>query len=112
MFVASPTGAGIDTIRLWEVLHLGSIPVVTSSTLDGLYDQYPVIIIESWASVNETSMSLWQSQILQRFGQQPFSNVGVKDRLSLKYWVDLVRNTSNRSSSSFVLDAINDDPSS
>lgn len=36
-FVASPHGNGLDCYRTWEVLALGAIPIVKSSSLDQLY---------------------------------------------------------------------------
>eukprot|EP00929_Paragymnodinium_shiwhaense_P018893 TRINITY_DN13057_c0_g4_i2.p1 TRINITY_DN13057_c0_g4~~TRINITY_DN13057_c0_g4_i2.p1 ORF type:complete len:381 (-),score=30.52 TRINITY_DN13057_c0_g4_i2:453-1595(-) len=41
-FVAAPVGRGLDTHRLWEVLVLGSVPVVRTSSLDRLYSTFPV----------------------------------------------------------------------
>ncbi len=52
-FVASPRGNGLDTHRLWESLYLGSYPIVKSSTLDPLYADLPVVIIEDWHQITE-----------------------------------------------------------
>ena len=52
-FVASPQGHGMDTHRLWEVLLLGSVPVVVSSPLDALYAEFPVVILPSWQQLSE-----------------------------------------------------------
>mmetsp|Transcript_22348 Transcript_22348/g.63401 ORF Transcript_22348/g.63401 Transcript_22348/m.63401 type:complete len:475 (+) Transcript_22348:54-1478(+) len=95
MFVAAPYGSGMDTYRLWEALFLGSIPVVESSSLDLLYRDLPVIIIESWESINETSLSHWQSQIIQRFGSEPLTQV--QEKLTMRYWLDVVQQAANRS---------------
>lgn len=51
MFSLAPFGRGLDTHRLWEILHLRSIPIVLSSPLDRLYVQYPIVIVHSWAQV-------------------------------------------------------------
>ena len=51
-FVAAPQGRGLDTYRLWEVLSMGSVPVVTSSSLDLLFSSFPVIIVPSWDEVS------------------------------------------------------------
>jgi hypothetical protein len=52
-FVACPWGHGLDTYRTWEVLLLGSFPVVRSSTLDSLYEGLPVVIVKSWTDVSD-----------------------------------------------------------
>ena len=51
-FVACPHGHGKDSHRLWEVLLLGSYPVVQTSTLDELYVDLPVLIVPSWSNIN------------------------------------------------------------
>lgn len=47
-FVLSPRGGGLDTHRTWEALLLGSYPIVVSSTLDPLYEELPVLILNDW----------------------------------------------------------------
>eukprot|EP00284_Hemiselmis_tepida_P011856 CAMPEP_0174932404 /NCGR_PEP_ID=MMETSP1355-20121228/35681_1 /TAXON_ID=464990 /ORGANISM="Hemiselmis tepida, Strain CCMP443" /LENGTH=774 /DNA_ID=CAMNT_0016178813 /DNA_START=153 /DNA_END=2474 /DNA_ORIENTATION=+ len=47
-FVFCPWGHGLDTHRTWEVLLLGSFPVVRNSTLDSLYVGLPVLVVSSW----------------------------------------------------------------
>ena len=45
-FVICPPGIGYDTYRMWEVLTLGSIPVVESSPgLDKTYALLPVLVV-------------------------------------------------------------------
>jgi len=95
MFVAAPTGQGMDTYRLWEALFLGSVPVVVSSALDLLYRDLPVIIIESWESINATSLANWKLEIVQRFGPEPFAHV--QEKLTMRYWVDLVQQAAKSS---------------
>ena len=50
-FVVCPPGNGRDTHRCWEVLALGSIPIVLSSTIDPLFKQLPVIILQKWEHI-------------------------------------------------------------
>lgn len=52
-FVLSPHGAGLDCYRTWEAMWLGSIPVVKKSTLDPMYEDLPVIIVNDWKEVTE-----------------------------------------------------------
>lgn len=52
-FTLSPRGNGLDCHRTWEALLVGSIPVVRTSSLDVLYKDLPVLIIESWEQLSE-----------------------------------------------------------
>lgn len=51
-FVLSPRGNGVDTHRFWEILLMGSVPVVETSGLDSLYNKFPCIIVESFDKIN------------------------------------------------------------
>lgn len=52
-FVLSPEGNGIDCHRTWEAMLLGSIPIISSSGLDDLFKDLPVIIVDDWAEISE-----------------------------------------------------------
>lgn len=49
----SPRGNGLDCYRTWEALYLGCIPVIKTSTLDPIFEDLPVIIIEDWKQVTK-----------------------------------------------------------
>jgi len=97
-FVAAPQGRGLDTYRLWEVLSMGSVPVVTSSSLDLLFSSFPVIIVPSWDEVtnaltNPTRLREWKTTIQRRFGSEPFASAEVQRMLQLDYWVAQIQTT-------------------
>jgi hypothetical protein len=50
-FVVSPHGNGLDCHRTWEALYLGVIPIVKTSSLDQLYEDLPVLIVDDWSDV-------------------------------------------------------------
>ena len=56
-FVLCPRGCGTDTHRFWEVLLMGSIPVVEKDGLYDLYDKFPCIIVEAFNDVTEELLS-------------------------------------------------------
>jgi len=56
-FVLAPRGAGVDTHRFWEALLMGSIPIVETSNLDSLYNQFPCIIVKSFREINEVLLN-------------------------------------------------------
>jgi len=83
-FVVSPLGNGYDCHRTWEALCVGCIPIVRSSGLDPLYTGLPVLIVDEWSDV---SMELLEKTI-RDFEKRTFDY----DRLTLAYWMDLIRN--------------------
>jgi hypothetical protein len=52
-FVLCPEGNGMDTHRLWETLYMGGVPVVVRSKyMDPLYNQLPLVRLNSWADLS------------------------------------------------------------
>lgn len=88
-FVAAPLGHGLDSHRVWEALLMGSVPVVIASSLDGLYAEFPVLIVQSWWHVPLNAFS-WKKHISQKWGAEPFSQ-RVLQRLTSGYWAGLIR---------------------
>jgi hypothetical protein len=69
-FTLSPRGQGPDCLRTWEALIIGTIPIVMrgqygfwftpgnplmprASQLDTLYEDLPILIIESWTQITK-----------------------------------------------------------
>jgi hypothetical protein len=52
-FALSPRGNGLDTHRTWECLLVGTIPIVKTSSLDPLFANLPVLIVQDWSEINE-----------------------------------------------------------
>ena len=52
-FGASPHGNGLDCHRTWEMLYLGMVPIVESSSLDPLYEGLPVVVVNDWKHLCE-----------------------------------------------------------
>ena len=50
-YCVSPRGTGIDTHRVYECLLYGVIPIVKKSTLDDLYENLPVLLVDKWEDV-------------------------------------------------------------
>tara|TARA_B110000208_G_C11783516_1_gene434735 strand:+ start:1618 stop:2436 length:819 start_codon:yes stop_codon:yes gene_type:complete len=51
-FVLAPRGNGVDTHRFYEILIMGSVPVVESCGLDDLYNKFPCIIVDSFNNID------------------------------------------------------------
>ncbi|MBP2312890.1 hypothetical protein [Azospirillum soli] len=52
-YVICPRGKGVDTLRFWETLAVGAVPIVRTSLLDPLYAECGAIIVEDWAEITE-----------------------------------------------------------
>lgn len=95
-FVPCPSGRGLDTHRVWEALALGAVPIVISSSLDGLYSSFPVVTISDWSELALGERALlvrlraWRERIVQRFGQEPFG-ARVRGMLTSAYWAGRIQ---------------------
>ena len=87
-FVLSPFGNGLDCIRTWEALLVGSIPVVKTSTLDPLYEDLPVIIVKEWEEINEHYLMEKYEEILHK----PCN----REKLFIGYWIDIIKSIKNQ----------------
>jgi hypothetical protein len=83
VFVLSPHGMGLDCHRTWEALALGHIVIVTSSSLDSLYEDLPVITIKSWDDITVDALAKWLAQHQMA--------VGTHGKLRSGYWIDRMR---------------------
>ena len=83
-FCISPPGIGIDTHRTWESLMVGTIPIVLSSPLDVLYEDLPVVIVDSYADITEEVLyEIYNSMHLTDF----FYNF---NKLFVFYWDSII----------------------
>ena len=82
-FTLSPFGNGLDCHRTWEALLLGTIPIVMRSSLDPLFEDLPVVIVDQWSEVTAQRLANELDRIaVTRFN---FS------RLELAYWVAKIK---------------------
>lgn len=59
-FVISTHGNGLDCHRTWEILLLGGIVITKSSSIDSLFENLPVVIVNDWSELNNISnLQLW-----------------------------------------------------
>ena len=52
-FWLSPRGSGLDCHRTWEALYLDIIPIVWNNSLNILYEELPVVVINNHLELNE-----------------------------------------------------------
>uniref|UniRef100_A0A6C0DB11 Exostosin GT47 domain-containing protein n=1 Tax=viral metagenome TaxID=1070528 RepID=A0A6C0DB11_9ZZZZ len=88
-FVASPMGGGLDCHRTWEALALGCIPILHSSSIDGLFEGLPVLIVKNWSDVTKELLAA----TVEGFVAIPPS----LDKLKLSWWMNEIRTQAKNS---------------
>ncbi|CAF1049927.1 unnamed protein product, partial [Didymodactylos carnosus] len=87
----SPRGIGIDCHRTWEALYLNVIPIVENSTLNSLYQELPMIIVNNWTTVNEKFLREQLTAIIEKKQRHyPYK----WEKLQMSYWRRLISNYS------------------
>ena len=74
---------GFDCIRTWEALVLGCIPIIKSSPMDYLFDNLPVWIVSDWNEIN------MENALVNKINEMKNRSFDY-NKLTLKYWVDLM----------------------
>ena len=82
-FVLSPPGNGLDCHRTWEALAFGHIVLVPSSSLNRLYSELPVILLNRWDEITPENLGNW----LTIYKNRP----GIAEKLTSAYWVNRMR---------------------
>jgi hypothetical protein len=81
-FTLCPRGHGLDSFRIWEALLVGSIPIVKTSQLDGLFKDLPVLIINDWQEVTQ--------KFLNRNYKEISSRKYNREKLYVEYWLNRI----------------------
>lgn len=81
-FALSPPGKGLDCHRTWEALYMNCFPIVKHSTLNKLYEDLPIIVINDWCEI--TKDFLEKKYI--RFQNMHFNY----EKLFFDYWKNLI----------------------
>jgi hypothetical protein len=79
-FVISPHGNGYDCHRTWEAIALGCIPIVKKSSIDSLYDDLPVLIVDNWFNINDEMLEM----TIEKYKNMSFCY----EKMTLKYWTE------------------------
>lgn len=82
-FVVSPRGNGLDCHRTWEALLMGAYPIVKSSSLNPLYQDLPVLIVDDWDQISEEWLDKQYKEIQKK-------NYKI-DKIYMEYWSELIR---------------------
>ncbi len=88
IFVISPEGGGIDCHRTWEALLLGCYPVVRRTTLNPLFEDLPVVVVEDWKEVS--------FEFLEKKYQELKAKSWPRDKLYISYWFQKIKDLQNQ----------------
>ena len=81
-WIISPHGNGLDCHRTYEAIALGCIPIVKTSTLDILYKNMPIIIVDNWTDITIDYLNKESIKALKKSTNQ----------IQLNYWKNLILN--------------------
>lgn len=85
-FILSPQGAGLDCHRTWEALICGIIPIVKTSTIDELFTDLPIVIVNEWDEINEEMLNSKYTEIMKKWNNNEYN----MDKLNLDYWINII----------------------
>ncbi len=85
-FVICPHGGGLDCHRNWEALCLGCIPIVKTSSIDNLYKDLPVLIVEDWSLIDTNLLY----NTINKFKKKLENNEFNMEKIKLGYWTNLI----------------------
>ena len=87
-FTACAHGGGVDPApKSFEALAMGSIPIVTSSALDGAYRKLPVVVIDSWddaEAISVPKLERWHGELAPLLVGSRRDEL--EERLTLDFW--------------------------
>ena len=81
-YVASPSGAGIDSHRTWEAIYLKTIPIVINNPMNAHFKNIglPILLINSWDDIQNFT---------EEFLEKEYKNIYKTDNFSqtfMDYW--------------------------
>tara|TARA_B100002051_G_scaffold48559_1_gene43205 strand:- start:97 stop:993 length:897 start_codon:yes stop_codon:yes gene_type:complete len=78
----SPRGCGVDCFRTWESLYLGCIPIILTDENNNLYEDLPVLIVDSYSDLTEEKLT----EHYEKMNSRLFNLDMFKER----YWKDFL----------------------
>ena len=86
-------GGGVDPCpKLYESILVGTIPIVINNTiLTYLYDDLPIVFLNSWESneITVDKLKFWHNKFYRYYTDIKLRNQ-VLNKLSLKYWKNII----------------------
>ena len=73
----------VDVYRVWEALLVGTIPIVFDSSIREIYDDLPILVIDSFDKLNEEYLNAKYEEIISRTDYK-------FEKLYMDYWSDII----------------------
>lgn len=86
LFLASPVGNGIDTLRVFEGLYFDHIVIVRHTSLDELYDNLPVVMVHDWDEITLENLKKWKEKYYPLLG-----SAETRYKLTTGYWLHYIK---------------------
>lgn len=83
-FILSPQGHGIDTVRTWEALYMGTIPIEKRNLNNRFYEDLPICFVSEWEQITE--------EFLQEEYVRIMTTKWNLEKLNFEYWANKIRN--------------------
>jgi hypothetical protein len=87
-------GGGLDPCpKAWEALLCGCVPIIKRSTLDEVYNRFPVYFVDDWTedAITEQKLNNWLSDN-RKYYEDINERRKVLNMLTLDYWWDIILN--------------------
>lgn len=81
-FAICPEGNGIDTVRTWECLYMGTIPIEKKNINNQFYTDLPILFVNDWEEVTES--------LLQDEYERIIHTEWNFEKLNFSYWKDKI----------------------
>ncbi|CAF0737719.1 unnamed protein product [Adineta steineri] len=94
-FWLSPRGNGLDCHRTWEALYLDTIPIVWNMTLNPLFVDLPVIVINNYNELTEQFLRTKLNEIAKNKVKNP--SFYRFEKLRFSYWRRMILSKSRYS---------------
>jgi len=89
-FEVSPRGNGIDCHRTYEGIFFNTIPIIKSTSIDSLFENLPVVIVNDWNEVTENNLIKWKKQYENTVDGE------IPEMLYASYWENKFRSFTNQ----------------
>jgi hypothetical protein len=80
-FGLSPRGNGIDCHRTWEMLFFGMIPIIKKSSVDSLYLNLPVLLVDSYNDLEKINY-------LEKYNELKIFLPISKKKFTINFWLN------------------------
>lgn len=72
-FVICPRGNAQDSIRLWESLAVGAVPITRIGILDPIYSHFGAVIVDEWEQATDAARRVTTGELLRAYTLKCFA---------------------------------------